>query len=154
MIALHRNLLPAAALLVLLAACQIGGPPPPASTTTALAPEASTSRLVDALEAAGLDVEQRPDGLRVTTDDPRFVRCLPVNVRGGSGDGSRKVFTQVSERRGVLDVRIVGGGERTQVSWQPRFTGRYRNRVNNTFFERPCESTGELERLLATTLSA
>jgi hypothetical protein len=148
-----RALWLAAPLATLLAACA-GGPPPPTEATTALPPAAATERLEQALTAEGVDVARQPDGLRVTTSDPRFVRCLPVNVRDSSGDSSRNVFTQVSERRGVVDVRVASVGDQTRVTWQPRFTGRYHNRVNNSFFDQPCESTGELESLLAQAVAA
>jgi hypothetical protein len=144
----RRGLWLAAPVAMLLAACA-GGPPPPTEATTTLAPAAATERLEQALAAEGIEVAPQPDGLRVTTNDPRFVRCLPVNVRDSSGDSSRNVFTQVSERRGVVDVQVASVGDQTRVTWQPRFTGRYHNRVNNSFFDQPCESTGELESLLA-----
>ena len=135
-------------LAVLLAACQ-STPPPPRSATTDLAPDAARERVAEALQQAGLAVEQRPDGLRVTTNQASFVDCPPVMVGGGDG---RRVFTQVSERRGVVEIGFVGNG-RTTASWQTSFSGRYVNRVNNTTFEQACQSTGALEALIARALT-
>lgn len=134
-------------LAVLLAACQTT--PPPRSATTDLAPDAARERVAGALQQAGLAVEQRADGLRVTTNQASFVDCLPVMVGGGD---DRRVFTQVSERRGVVDIGFVGNG-RTTASWQTSFSGRYANRVNNTTFEQACQSTGALEALIARALT-
>jgi hypothetical protein len=69
----------------------------------------------------------------------------------GGGD-DRRVFTQVSERRGVVEIGFVGDG-RTTANWQTTFSGRYVNRVNNTTFERACSSTGALEALIVRALS-
>jgi len=137
----------AACLVPLLAACQTT-PPPPSSATTDLGPDAAQEQVAEFLDDAGLAVERRADGLRVTTGSANFVECLPVMVNAGD---ERRVFTQVSERRGVVDIRFTGNG-RTTATWQTQFTGRYENRVNNTTFERACNSTGRLERLIARAL--
>ena len=137
----------AACLVVLLTACQTT-PPPPRSATSELAPDGARERVADALGGAGLSVEQTPDGLRATTRSARFVDCPPVTVSGGD---ERRLFTPVDERRGVVDIRFAGNG-RTTASWQTSFTGRYQNRVNNTSFERPCASTGQLEGMIARAL--
>jgi len=137
----------AACLVVLLAACQ-ATPPPPSSATTDLAPDAAQDQVAEALGEAGLAVDRTADGLRVTTRSAAFVECLPVMVNVGDG---RRVFTQVDERQGVVDIRFADNG-RTTATWQTNFTGRYQNRVNNTSFERPCESTGQLERLIVRAL--
>ncbi len=136
--------------LALLAACA-GTPPPPTGATTALAPPAAADRLVQALAAEAVDVERRDDGLRLTTSSERFVRCLPVTVGGGD---SRRVFVQVRERRGSLDIRLAGGEGGTTATWQGQWRGRYDNPVNNTSFEQACESTGALETLLLRALAA
>jgi len=137
----------AACLLPLLAACQTT-PPAPRSATTDLGPDAAQEQVAEFLADAGLAVERRADGLRVTTGSANFIECLPVTVHAGD---DRRAFVQVSERRGVVDIRFAGNG-RTTATWQTQFTGRYRNRVNNTTFERECESTGRLERLVARAL--
>jgi hypothetical protein len=134
-------------LAVLIAGCETA-PPPPLSVTTALAPEAASEQVAAALENAGLTVERTADGLRATTTSASFIRCLPVMVGGGD---DRRVFTEVRERRGLVDVRFAGNG-RTTATWQTTYFGRYLNRVNNTPFEQPCESTGALERLIARAL--
>jgi hypothetical protein len=136
-----------AVLIGLLAACQ-PAPPLPRSTTTDLAPEAARDRVAEALGQAGLAVERTAAGLRATTSGAGFVDCPPVMVSGGD---DRRVFTQVSERRGVAEVSFAGNG-RTTATWQTSYSGRYANRVNNTTFERACQSTGELEALIVRSL--
>jgi hypothetical protein len=137
-------------LSVLLLACT-AGPPPPSGTTTSLAPEAAADRLAEAATAAGVGVQRQADGMRLTTNSAQFVRCLAINVGGGD---SRRVFTQVRERRGVLDVRLASAGATTEATWQGQWRGIYDNRVNNTTIEQPCTSTGALESLLARALAS
>ena len=138
----------ASALAFLVAACATT-PPPPTSATTDLAPDAARDRVALALGQAGLAVEQTTDGLRVTTSSAAFVQCQAVTVGGGDG---RRLFTQVSDRRGVVDIGFAGNG-RTTATWQTSFTGRYMNQLNNMPFERPCRSTGNLEGLIARSLA-
>ncbi len=135
-------------LAVLFAACQ-PAPPLPRSATTDLAPDAARDRVAEALGQAGLTVQRTAAGLRATTSGPGFVECPPVMVSGGD---DRRVFTQVSERRGVVEIGFAGNG-RTTATWQTSFSGRYANRVNNTTFERACQSTGELEALIVRSLA-
>jgi len=141
------------ALAMMLAACAPAGPPPPSTVSTSLAADAAQAQLAAALEQQGFAVEQVPGGLTAISSNPDFAKCLPVNVSDGSGDG-RRVFTQVQERRAMASVRFTPGAAGTDVSWSTRYSGRYLNRVNNTFFERVCTGTGELERLLATALQS
>ncbi len=140
-------------LAVMLAACAPAGPPPPSGVSSSLAADAAQARLAATLEERGFAVEQVPGGLTAISSDPEFAQCLPVNVRDGSGDGRRK-FTQVQERRAMASVRFAPAAAGTDVSWSTRYSGRYLNRVNNVWFERVCEGTGELERLLEATLSS
>jgi hypothetical protein len=138
------------ALAALAAACA-SAPPPPLQTTTSLTPEAAAERLTRSLQAEGFTIDRGAGTLTARTTVPRFADCPPVMV--GAGD-SRRVFTQVSERRSQAVVRFTEAGGQTQASWQTQFTGRYQNRVNNTTFERPCQSTGALENLLVRSLAS
>ena len=140
------------ALAMMLAACAPAGPPPPSTVSTSLAADAAQAQLAAALEQQGFAVEQVPGGLTAISSNPDFAKCLPVNVSDGSGDGRRQ-FTQVQERRAMASVRFTPGAAGTDVSWSTRYSGRYLNRVNNVWFERLCEGTGELERLLQSTLA-
>jgi hypothetical protein len=143
---LSYRLMPLAVALFV-AACQPAGPPPPGSASSALAPDAVVAELASSLEARGFEVEATEDGLRASSSDAAFTRCLPVNVRDGSGDG-RRVFTQVDTRQAIALVRAVPTAAGAEVSWSTSYAGRYRNRVDNTWFDRTCDGTGELERLL------
>lgn len=145
------RLLPIAAALVV-AACQPAGPPPPSSASSALAPDAVVAELASSLQAQGFEVETTADGLRASSNDAAFTRCLPVNVRDGSGDG-RRVFTQVDTRQAIAVVRAAPDATGAEVSWSTSYSGRYRNRVDNNWFERACDGTGELERLLQSTVT-
>jgi hypothetical protein len=148
----RRGLSLASALAVLLSACATT-PPPPAGTTTSLGIDAAVERLAQSASAEGLTIERETDGVTVRTDNRQFINCRPVSVGGGGGEGSRNVFTPVDERRATADVRLASVGGQTQATWQTSFTGRYRNRVNNTTFERACESTGALEALFVRSLA-
>ncbi len=139
-------------LAMVLAACEPAGPPPPIGVATSLEAAAAQSRLASTLEDRGFVVEQVPGGLTAISSDPEFAKCLPVNVTDGSSDGRRQ-FTQVQERRAMASVRFAPAAAGTDVSWSTRYSGRYLNRVNNVWFERLCEGTGELERLLRSTLA-
>ena len=134
-------------LLVLVAGCETS-PPPPGAARTSEPVAAAIDDVATTLEAEGLNVERTADGLRATSAAPGFTRCDPVNVRDGSGDGTRNVFTPVSERQAVADIHFTPIDPGTRVSWQTSYSGRYHNRVNNTWFERSCDGTGSLERLL------
>ena len=138
------------ALALVVAACQPAGPPP-TSTSTSIAADAAQGQLAALLENRGFAVEQVPGGLTAISSSPDFAKCLPVNVSDGSGDGRRQ-FTQVQERRAMASVRFAPSAAGTDVSWSTRYSGRYLNRVNNSWFERVCQGTGELERLLETAL--
>ncbi len=139
------------ALALLVSACE-SSPPPTGGAVARMPLEPTIEALATALEREGFTVQRTEQGLRATTTSPEFTRCDPVNVRDGSGDGSRNVFTSVSESRAEAAVRFTGGDTRTQVTWQTSYTGRYHNRVNNTWFERPCRGTGRLGRLLESSL--
>jgi len=137
----------ATTLLALLAACETGPPPPTAARTSE--PVAAAIRDVAAnLEGEGLAVERTGDGLRVTSKAEGFTSCRPVNVHDDSGDSTRNVFTPVSETQATAEIHFTPIEPGTRVDWQTSYSGRYHNRVNNTWFERECEGTGRLERLL------
>lgn len=138
-------------LALLLSACE-SGPPPSGGAIASIPLEPTIEALAAALERKGLTVQRTEQGLRATSTAPGFTRCDPVDVRDGSGDGSRNVFTSVSESRAEAAIRFTADDTRTQVTWQTTYTGRYHNRVNNTWFERPCRGTGSLERLLESSL--
>lgn len=138
-------------LALLLSACE-SGPPPSGGAIASIPLEPTIEALAAALEREGLTVQRTEQGLRATSTAPGFTRCDPVDVRDGSGDGSRNVFTSVSESRAEAAIRFTADDTRTQVTWQTTYTGRYHNRVNNTWFERPCRGTGSLERLLESSL--
>jgi hypothetical protein len=130
-----------------LAACQPAGPPPPTAAATAAPVDDAQARVASALENAGFTVQRTHAGLTASTTAEGFARCLPVNVRDDSGDG-RNVFTEVSEQRAAATVAFRPTATGTEVTWATRYSGRYRNRVDNTWFERACEGTGQLEALL------
>jgi hypothetical protein len=141
----------AVALTLLVAACE-SGPPPPGGAISSMPLEVTIEALATALEQEGLTVQRSEQGLRASSTAPGFARCDPVNVRDGSGDGSRNVFTSVSDTRAQAAIRFTpadaGADAGTRVTWETSYSGRYHNRVNNTWFERPCRGTGSLERLL------
>lgn len=151
----HQAASAAAALALLVSACE-SNTPPSGGGIASMPPEETIEALAAALESEGLTVQRTEQGLRATSTAPGYTRCDPVNVRDGSGDGSRNVFTSVSETRAQADIRFTSADaaadERTQVTWQTTYTGRYHNRVNNTWFERPCRGTGSLGRLLESSL--
>ena len=140
-------------LCLMLAACQPAGPPPPTAAATAAPVADVQERVASALESAGFTVQRTATGLTASTTTDGFARCLPVNVRDGSGDG-RNVFTEVSEQRAAATVAFRPTAAGTDVTWATRYGGRYRNRVDNTWFERACEGTGRLEALLSSAVSA
>ena len=134
-------------ILALVAACETG-PPPPGAATTSEPVEPAIDDVASTLEREGLNVERTADGLRATSDASGFTRCDPANVRDDSGDGTRRVFTPVSEEQAEAEIQFTPTDAGTRVSWQTSYSGRYHNRVDNTWFERSCEGTGSLERLL------
>lgn len=141
----------AVALALSVSACE-SGPPPPGGAIASMPLEPTIEALATALEREGLTVQRTEQGLRATSTAPGFTRCDPVNVRDGSGDGSRNVFTSVSDTRAQAAIRFSSAGSEadagTRVTWETSYSGRYHNRVNNTWFERACRGTGSLERLL------
>lgn len=147
----RRRISAAGVLLLSLAACE-SGPPPPSGTTTAMPLEAAIEQVATVLEQERLEVDRTEQGLRATSTAAGFTRCDPVSLRIDSGDSDRNVFTPVSEPRAEAAIRFMPDDGHTAVRWQTTYTGRYHNRVNNTWFERRCRGTGSLERLLETSL--
>ena len=145
----------AVGLAVLVAACQPAaptGPPPPRQTTTSLEIDAARTALTQALVAQGITVEPDVGGLRLTATDPRFMRCDTLQLRPRGRDTQQTQLARPDRTTTTAAVRIESAGARTQLSWAPRFSGSYLNRLDNIRFEQPCRSTGVLEQLLSTAL--
>jgi hypothetical protein len=138
----------------LLAACQPvpSGPPPARQTTTSLDLSSARDLLAERLAAEGFTVELDVGGLRVRSTDPRFMRCDTVWVRPLGRDSGQTRLVRPDQTVTTASIRIEAAGPRTRVSWQPRFTGSYLNRLDNIRFDNPCRSTGVLEQLLSTAL--
>ncbi len=148
--------LTAAVLLGLLAsACQPAapaGPPPPRQTTTSLDIEAASVALADRLIAEGFTVERDVGGLRVRSEDTRFMRCDVLKIRPRGGESEQTRLVRPDRTITTATVRIEQAGPRTRLGWEPRFVGSYLNRLDNIRFDSACRSTGVLEQLLATAL--
>lgn len=142
-------------LAVVVGACTTGPPPlPPVDDT----------RAVDADRAAVLggagEFLQRRGIEPVTTDraagtlsagpssltNDAWVRCPDVRVRDSDGE-RRRDADRVAQAVEVL-VETERQGGRTLVTVSPRFTQTLRNSFTNQTFERPCPSSGRLERAL------
>jgi hypothetical protein len=138
----------------LVAACQPApsGPPPVRQTTTSLDLPSARDLLAERLAAEGFSVEREVGGLRVSSKDPRFMRCDALRVRPLVRDSGQTRLTRPDQTLTTATIRIEAAGPRTRVSWQPRFTGSYLNRLDNIRFDSPCRSTGVLEQLLSTAL--
>lgn len=142
-------------LALLVGACQPAAPtspPPPRQTTTSLDIEAASVALADRLIAEGFTVERDVGGLRVRSEDPRFMRCEVLTIRPLGGESKQTRLTRPDRTTSTAAVRIEAAGQRTRLTWEPRFLGSYLNRLDNIRFEAPCRSTGQLEHLLTTAL--
>jgi hypothetical protein len=150
-----RALAASLVLAALVAACQPApppGPPPPRQTTTSLDLQAARTTLTERLVALGFTVEADVGGLRVRSADPRFMRCDALKLRPRGSESEQSRLTRADRTTTTAAIRIEAAGARTRLSWEPRFSGSYLNRLDNIRFDNPCRSTGELERLLATAL--
>lgn len=139
----------------LVVACQPApppGPPPPRQATTSLDPEAARTSLAERLTAEGFTVEADVGGLRLRSDDPRFMACDVLTIRPRGGESEQTRLARPERTTTTATIRIEAAGTRTRLSWEPRFSGSYLNRLDNIRFEQPCRSTGVLERLLETAL--
>ena len=153
-----RTALSALALVGLVAACQPissgrpAGPPPPRQTTTSLDLETARATLAERLGAAGFMVEPDVGGFRVSSADPRFMRCPVVPVRSIDRSSSKRQLARADRTTTTATIRIEEAGRRTRLSWKPTFTGGYLNRIENLRFERPCAGTGVFAQLMETAL--
>jgi hypothetical protein len=82
---------------------------------------------------------------------PRWAACSPVLVSAGD---DRRLMTSAERRRAEVRVRAAPVPSGTRVDVTARFDATYRNRLRGTGFERPCRSTGALERLLLAAAAA
>ena len=150
-----RSLASAALLGLLLTACQSAAPtapPQPRQTTTSLEPAAARSALARHLIDEGFTVDRDVGGFRVQSTDGRFMQCDTLLLRPRGRDTKQTRLTRPDQTTTTAAIRIEVAGERTRLSWEPRFVGSYLNRFDNNRFERPCRSSGVFEHLLSTAL--
>ena len=100
----------ASALLGLLASACLpagqAGPPPPRQTTTSLDIEAASVVLADRLIAEGFTVERDVGGLRVRSEDPRFMACDVLTIRPRGGESEQTQLARPDRTTSTAAVRI------------------------------------------------
>jgi hypothetical protein len=82
---------------------------------------------------------------RIDSVPVTWTRCRPM-LLGDQEDRFRMVTAR--DREGEVTVALTSVPPVTQVRVTPRYRAAYRNPINGTSFDTPCESSGVLERRL------
>lgn len=131
-----------------LAGCLLGTPVQTVREVTA-EPAVVRQRVLAALERLRLaPVSEGDDDVlrtRIAAVPVAWIRCRPM-LLGDQEDRFRMVTARHKE--GDVTVALTSTPPVTQVRVSPSYRATYRNPVNGTSFDAPCESSGVLERRL------
>lgn len=152
-----RHLVPAMGLLGLAACMQQPAPQPGVSTAplgamSTLSVDDAETAMAERLQSLGFTVQERRDtGViqgELTTGAPTSWASCDRVVVTERDDRNRTHWADADTRRASVTARFSELGGQTSVTLTPRFAGVYLDRFDNLPFDRPCSSTGELERQL------
>lgn len=134
----------------MLLACAAGPPPAPVerSREVTAAPDVARSEVEAKLASLGFNMPEGPGGpARTARASSDWARCDTVIVSGGS-NSSQRDFAEPQTRSASVTASYTPAGSGTRVDIGTSFEATYHHRYRNTAFSEPCETTGELERLL------
>lgn len=142
-----------AALAVLVAACS-GPPQPPIERTrgVAIGAQEAARRAGEALARLGFRLDRvgptRIEAERVAGADARWADCAGVWVKDYDSTAVRGDLARPQARRARTTVTALPRPQGSEVTVSAGFTASYLDRYRNSGFERPCPSSGMLERLV------
>lgn len=137
--------------VLLLAGACATTPSIPVETTRSIAGTPSEVRGRIEAAAAGLGLAVRPGGelLLARANAPAdWADCATIVIRSMGEAVNRVDFAAPQARAAEVRIGLTGTGDGTAVAVSPNFTATYLDIYRNLPVERPCPSTGRLERAL------